>query len=552
MRRTASLVSLLLLPSVVVSFNAVPLAAVRSVPASGRPPALRVAATAKVTMVAAPTEAAAPLLAFADQSGNLAGALFPASLPSYALFLYFICQDVNGLSTTAKASFTSLLAFVFATVVSSIVAVKSFGLNLANVDWLHSEAEQLLSFTNIANCIGLKLTLDAYAAAPPGTVPATEPGASSLWGSPVLKVIGGAAAATVALTWAAAGGELGAHTAYLGGIGNLPEGAWTFGAFAEPDNALSIPTWTIHVASLLEWLVAMGLVWRIGTVSGNPRWKGLTWAMIPSHSSGVVACVYHFFYNAESLQFLVTLQAALTLLGNTTLAFAAWRLAVSNGWQFALPTFAPPGDAAVAGAAPSPPAATTTAAATGASDAAVNAAGGGLGGLVTIFAWSVVLSYVIKYGETLLPFIPDADSLTVPAAAVGMVVAATGFNCWKWQQRSGTSEADCARLTAAGRGRRILRSCQRPAPASPPAIPPAGCTHSLTPMPKSTSQVAPPMVSLRSEGPPLARPLAPSALCGLSAALARHAARSARHLSHAPHACLVPIACPASTVGGLI
>ena len=82
---------------------------------------------------------------------NLAGTLFPLSLPPYLLFLSFICQDCNGLSPTAKAGFTSLLAFVFATVATSVVAVKSYGLNLANVDWLHSGAEQLLSFTNVCN-----------------------------------------------------------------------------------------------------------------------------------------------------------------------------------------------------------------------------------------------------------------------------------------------------------------------------------------------------------------------------------------------------------------
>ena len=63
------------------------------------------------------------------------------------------------------------------------------------------------------------------------------------------------------------------------------------------------------MSSLLEWLVAMGLVWRIGLVTGNPRWQGLTWAMIPSHSSGVAACVYHLFYNSPDLQFVVLLQA---------------------------------------------------------------------------------------------------------------------------------------------------------------------------------------------------------------------------------------------------
>ena len=65
---------------------------------------------------------------------------------------------------------------------------------------------------------------------------------------------------------------------------------------------------------LLEWLVAMGLVWRIGIASGNRRWQGMTWAMIPSHTSGICACVYHFFYNAPSVGYIVLLQAAFTFL----------------------------------------------------------------------------------------------------------------------------------------------------------------------------------------------------------------------------------------------
>eukprot|EP00316_Scyphosphaera_apsteinii_P012270 CAMPEP_0119310564 /NCGR_PEP_ID=MMETSP1333-20130426/19642_1 /TAXON_ID=418940 /ORGANISM="Scyphosphaera apsteinii, Strain RCC1455" /LENGTH=406 /DNA_ID=CAMNT_0007314773 /DNA_START=98 /DNA_END=1318 /DNA_ORIENTATION=+ len=367
-------------------------------------------------------------LAFADQAGNLAGALFPASLPPYLLFLYFICQDVNDLSPTAKAGFTSLLAFVIATVVTSIIAVKTYGLNLANVDWLHSGAEQLLSFTNVCNVIGLKFTLDAYSTNG-GTTPAAS---NSMLSSPAFATIAGATVVTTLTTWAAAGGTLGEHTAYLGGLGNLPDGLWTIG-FAEPANALSVPTWVIHVSSLLEWLVAMGLVWRIGVVSGNGRWKGLTWAMIPSHSSGVCACVYHFFYNAQSLQFIVLMQAALTLIGNCTLAFAAYRLAVSNGYIFTLPSLGtakpnqvpsesvPPPPASLSGSSP-----TTS----------VNASGGDLSGLLVILAWSIAASYLIKYGETLLPFVADSNSVVVTVVAPLMVLGATGFNCWKWQQRS--------------------------------------------------------------------------------------------------------------------
>ena len=167
-----------------------------------RLPALRTGTPALVLEHAAPVlDSVTTSLAFADQAGNLAGALFPASLPPYLLFLYFICQDVNGLSAEAKAGFTSLLGFVFMTVATSIVSTKTFGLNLANVDWLHSGAEQLLSFTNVANVIGLKLTLDAYNAGG-GATPAPSGG---LLSSKVLPAIGGTAALFFAATWAAAG-----------------------------------------------------------------------------------------------------------------------------------------------------------------------------------------------------------------------------------------------------------------------------------------------------------------------------------------------------------
>ena len=63
----------------------------------------------------------------------------------------------------------------------------------------------------------------------------------------------------------------------------------------------------------------------------NPRWKGLTWGLIPLHSSGITACTYHLFYNQIAI--LVPLQALLTCVGNTTAAYAAYRIAISNGWK---------------------------------------------------------------------------------------------------------------------------------------------------------------------------------------------------------------------------
>lgn len=94
----------------------------------------------------------------------------------------------------------------------------------------------------------------------------------------------------------------------------------------EPKNALSIPTWTIHVASVVEWVVAMALVWKYGDMPGNAAWKGLSWGMVPLLGGALCACTWHFFYNAESLEVLVALQAALTMIGNFTMWLAAFRI----------------------------------------------------------------------------------------------------------------------------------------------------------------------------------------------------------------------------------
>ncbi|NMF64694.1 DUF2499 domain-containing protein [Brasilonema octagenarum] len=93
-------------------------------------------------------------------------------------------------------------------------------------------------------------------------------------------------------------------------------------------NALSIPTWIIHVSSVIEWIAAIWLIWKYGEVTGNRTWWGLSFAMLPALVSAMCACTWHYFDNPESLEWLVTLQASMTLLGNYTLGAAAvwiWR-----------------------------------------------------------------------------------------------------------------------------------------------------------------------------------------------------------------------------------
>ncbi|XP_052208908.1 uncharacterized protein LOC127812532 [Diospyros lotus] len=98
----------------------------------------------------------------------------------------------------------------------------------------------------------------------------------------------------------------------------------------EPPNALSLPTWAVHVSSVVEWVTAMALVWQYGEKCGYESWKGLSWGMVPLLGGALCACTWHFFYNSESLDVLVALQAALTVIGNATICFAAYRICRSS------------------------------------------------------------------------------------------------------------------------------------------------------------------------------------------------------------------------------
>ena len=91
-------------------------------------------------------------------------------------------------------------------------------------------------------------------------------------------------------------------------------------------NALSIPTWVIHVSSVLEWTAAIWLIWRYGELTNNSAWRFFALAMLPALVSAMCACTWHFFDNPTSLEWLVTLQATMTVVGNVTLMLAGWNL----------------------------------------------------------------------------------------------------------------------------------------------------------------------------------------------------------------------------------
>ena len=80
----------------------------------------------------------------------------------------------------------------------------------------------------------------------------------------------------------------------------------------------------IHISSVVEWIAAIWLIWTYGEVSSDRSWFALSLAMLPALVSAMCACTWHFFDNSQSLEWLVDLQALMTVIGNCTLCAAAW------------------------------------------------------------------------------------------------------------------------------------------------------------------------------------------------------------------------------------
>ena len=182
--------------------------------------------------------------------------------------------------------------------------------------------------------------------------------------------------------------------------------------------------------------------------------------MVPSHSSGLCAVAWHLFYNSKGLAPVVAAQAALTLVGNSTCAFAAYRAAAARGWTWRALPFAldlPFVEAAATAAEEEPKAEAMReeAASAGRASAAAKAAAGGEGagaegaGLgsdvvytLKLAAGSVAAAAAVKWGSLL----GGAVFVDRPANALafGLVGAATAANAFKWYRKASAKERAAA------------------------------------------------------------------------------------------------------------
>ena len=153
------------------------------------------------------------LISFTDQGQNLAGIFFQASLLPYLFFLYFLSFKGNRTPALGNFGFQFLLLFVCATIPGGIIAKGTYGVTLADCDWLHGAAEALLTVTNVLVVFGWRQAMHG----------SSKSSAPSIWSGWKPKAF----AAGIAATYAAScvlGPTLGfgAHSEFLLGLGDLP------------------------------------------------------------------------------------------------------------------------------------------------------------------------------------------------------------------------------------------------------------------------------------------------------------------------------------------
>ena len=274
---------------------------------------------------------------------SAASPLFAFSVAPYLLFLKRL-NDAKSSTEEMNQAFATLLLFVIVSIPAEAYTKSAYGEVLSNIDAFHFLIQSAISLTNLrillafrderavrrgnerASATKTSRVVQAPLVGRPGRVVEAFAGVGLLATSLLLSLderllIVPDTAPVVLHTAVDAFRSWGdefesASSAFLG----LPRPA---------ANALSVPTWGVHIFSLVEWLLAMGLVWDYAERDrGNNRgWRTLTWGMLPLHASGICAITQHFFGNVSSLDWLVAAQGAFTMMGNVGMCVAAGELA---------------------------------------------------------------------------------------------------------------------------------------------------------------------------------------------------------------------------------
>ncbi len=89
---------------------------------------------------------------------------------------------------------------------------------------------------------------------------------------------------------------------------------------------LSFVTWLIHISSVIEWIFAIFVIYKISTFEKFNLFFWLSISMVPNLIGAMCAITWHIYDNQNSLYGLVTLQGIFTFIGNSTLALSTFTI----------------------------------------------------------------------------------------------------------------------------------------------------------------------------------------------------------------------------------
>ncbi len=262
----------------------------------------------------------------------VASPLFALSVGPYLVFLKRL-NDAESATGEMRRAFATLLLFVLVSIPAEAYTKSAYGEVLSNIDALHFLIQSAISLTNLRILLAFRDVNTEREDETSTRVDAGRPGK-------VVEAFAGVGLLATALLLSLDARLLvvpdGSPAALATSVEALRSWADDFesatsafiGLPSPPARALSVPTWGVHIFSLVEWLLAMGLVWNYADAErGNHRgWRTLTWGMLPLHASGICACTQHFFGNAATLDWLVAAQGAFTMMGNIGMCVAAGEL----------------------------------------------------------------------------------------------------------------------------------------------------------------------------------------------------------------------------------
>lgn len=246
-----------------------------------------------------------------------AALIFVSGLIPYAAFWYLLSRPQNEAPKGLFVAVGSVVIFMLSLGWIEAFCQEKYGSSFVSVDFLHGSASILYALKPTIMAITFQQAVEAKEKGLPP--PPTTTSQSSMWGLVIASFVFSVATVYDLLTRPAA-----KDTPYLGGVLDLP---WSFerlGATKEPEGALSVLTWMLHMLPIFEYVAAIDFCWQYADAVGNQAWKGFSWALLIMYCNVVCNAGVHLFYT--TIPELDVVLAIFGLVGYSAEAYAALKM----------------------------------------------------------------------------------------------------------------------------------------------------------------------------------------------------------------------------------